>query len=256
MHELDENNVVDPLEKKHEIHAGSFDGPLDLLWDLIKKSKIDITEIPISSITEQYIEYLKLMESLNVKIAVEFIWMASELLYYKSIALLPSEELDDEYFVPPLPPGLIEKLLEYKKFQKASRDLKTIFIDHNNSFSRKHDVIPEVTNEEEEYINVSLFDLLKAFADVLESQSEIELDEIVFDEILVSDRIDLLKKLFIDNEVLVFEDVLSSKASIGEVVATFLAILEMTKIGAIKIIQSRIFGDIRIMRNYTVENTS
>ena len=74
-----------------ELHIDNFSGPLDLLWDLIKRSKIDVTEVSLSEITEQYIAYLTVMENLNVKVATEFIWMASELLYYKSKALLPVE---------------------------------------------------------------------------------------------------------------------------------------------------------------------
>ena len=82
-------------DQKYIIHIENFEGPLDLLWSLIKKAKIDITEISLAEITEQYLQYLKLMEQLNVNIAMDFIVMASELIYYKSRVLLPGAEIDD-----------------------------------------------------------------------------------------------------------------------------------------------------------------
>ena len=175
---IEENNTLAGQESddRYIIHIENFEGPLDLLWDLIKKAKIDITEVSLSKITEQYIAYLKLMESINVKIATEFIWMASELLHYKSKALLPSGDIDDEYFVPPLPPELIEKLLEYKKFQKASGQMRDLYDQRSDIFTRQNNLEEMVGTDE--YIEVSLFDLLKAFADVMESQSVIEQEEI------------------------------------------------------------------------------
>ena len=150
------------------LHIDNFDGPLDLLWDLIKKAKIDITEITISTITEQYLGYLKLMEKLNVRVATDFIRMASELLFYKSCALLPAAQIEDEYFVPPLPPELVQKLLEFKKFQNASRRLIEEFEASANRYAREN--VYEEIIEMDDFGEVSLFDLLKAFAEVMESQ--------------------------------------------------------------------------------------
>lgn len=254
MSEENRETEVPESDLKYVLHIDKFDGPLDVLWDLIKKAKIDIAEVSISSITEQYINYLKLMESLNVKIAIEFIWMASELLYYKSKALLPAADMEDEYFVPPLPPELIQKLLEYKKFQKASIALLQGYEFRSDSFSR---AAAEIDMEGiEEYIEVSLFDLLKAFADVIESQRVIERSEIIFDEILVSDRIEYITQLLKENEAILFTDIFSGSPKRAEIIATFLGILEMTKTKMIKIMQHRLFGEIRIFRNFSLENIS
>ncbi|TAL38704.1 MAG: ribulose phosphate epimerase [Spirochaetes bacterium] len=230
------------------IHVENFDGPLDLLWSLIKKAKIDITEISISGITEQYIEYLKLMEKLNIQVAADFIVMASELLYYKSKALLPGGDLEDEYFVPPLPPELIQKLLEYKKYQTASRELRTHFEMQADSYVRENEL--KGMFREEELIEVSLFDLLSAFADIMDSRGEIEQKEIVFDEILVSDRIIFIMDMLRKSEQILFLDIFPDRPSRGEIVATFLAILEMAKTARIRVMQHRVFGDIRIVRNF------
>lgn len=236
--------------EKYSIHVENFDGPLDVLWDLIKKSKIDITEISISSITEQYLEFLRLMDTMNVKLAIEFTWMASELLYYKSKALLPGGEIDDEYFVPPLPPELVAKLLEFKKFQKASHDLYEKYEYQSNAFVRNN-IVKEFINNEE-YFEVSLFDLLKAFASVLESQSVIDEQEIVINEILVSDKIEYIKNLLRYSEVILFTDIIESFTNRADIITSFLAILEMSKIQLLRIFQHKTFGDIRLVRNFSV----
>ena len=192
------------------LHIDNFDGPLDLLWDLIKKAKIDITEITISHITEQYLGYLKLMEKLNVRVATDFIRMASELLFYKSCALLPAGQIEDEYFVPPLPPELVQKLLEFKKFQNASRRLLEEFEASANRYARENrldDII-----EMDDFGEVSLFDLLKAFAEVIESQKAVDEKEIVFDEILVSDRIEYIKNILAEADVIHFPEIFTRQA--------------------------------------------
>ncbi|MDR3237112.1 MAG: segregation/condensation protein A [Spirochaetia bacterium] len=238
------------LVDSYLIHIERFEGPLDVLWDLIKKSKIDITEISISEITEQYIAYLKLMEQMNVHIASEFIWTASELLYYKSRAILPSADIEDEYFVQPLPGELIQKLLEYKKFQRSSLAFKEAYDLQANVFTSTN--IIEGT-EEIAYTSVSLFDLLKAFAKVMDSGISVEHEEIVFDEILVSDRIEYIISFLKEKESVVFTDIFCSIPTRAEVIASLLAVLEMIKIKMIKVIQDQIFGELLIIRSFSSE---
>ncbi|MFH0975493.1 MAG: segregation/condensation protein A [Spirochaetota bacterium] len=228
------------------LNIENFEGPLDLLWDLIKRAKIDVTEIYIAQITEQYIEYLKLMNKMNVKIASEFVLMASELLYYKSKALLPSGDIEDEYFIPPFPPDLVEKLIEYKKYQLTSLKLKDYYDNFANVFHREN-VIQEITDEN--YVGVSLYDLLNAFAKILHKKEEIIHEEIVFDEILVSDMIDSINSLLEKTSNIFFTDLFANNPGRMELIVTFMAILELAKYGKIKILQHRIFGDIRILRN-------
>ncbi len=239
-------------DQKYIIHIENFEGPLDLLWSLIKKAKIDITEISLAEITEQYLQYLKLMEQLNVNIAMDFIVMASELIYYKSRVLLPGAEIDDEYFVPPLPPELVQKLLEYKKYQQASKTLWDMFEIQSDSYSRVN--YPQVDNEDDPVlVEVSLFDLLNAFVKVLDSQETVEDREIVFDEILVSDKIRFITDKLHDRDQIHFSEIFSEKPGRAEIVASFLAILEMAKTGLIKLMQHRTFGDIRVFRRFINE---
>jgi len=236
------------------LNVDKFSGPLDLLWTLIKKSKIDITEIPLASITEQYLKFLKMMEEQNISIASEFIWMASELLYYKSIALLPAEEIEDEYFTPPLPPELIEKLLEYKKYQQASIELKEQFDLRVNSFPRVNNSDSE---EKIELTNIPLFSFLKIMADLLEAKQSAEKQgEIIFDEILVSDRIDFISSLLEKKESFLFQDLFQQQFNPIFIIASFLAILEMSKIKKVKLFQNRSFGDILIKKRLLETKTN
>lgn len=232
--------------EKCMISIEKFEGPLDLLWNLIRESKLDITEVPLALVTEQYIAYLRMMESLNIQVASEFILMASELLYYKSKALLPSGEIEDDYFVPPLPPDLVEKLLEYKKYQAAAASLREKFERQSDCFFRK--IEPAGGSDSEVYLEVSLFDLLKAFADIIDSQETIEQEAIVFDEILVSDRIEYIESVLSQHESVLFTDLFQENPSRGIIIASFLAILELAKMFRIKIMQHRLFGEIRIFR--------
>ncbi len=250
---VNENTEQEITDQKYIIHIDSFEGPLDLLWSLIKKAKIDITQISLAEITEQYLKYLQLMEQLNVNVAMDFIVMASELIFYKSLVLLPGAEIDDEFFVPPLPPELVQKLLEYKKYQQASKSLWEMYEIQSDSYSRIN--YPRVDNDEDPLlIEVSLFDLLNAFVKVLDSQETVEDREIVFDEILISDKIRSITEKLRDREQILFADIFSERPGKAEIVASFLAILEMAKTGMIKLMQHRTFGDIRVFRRFGNED--
>jgi len=235
-------------EEKYILHIENFEGPLDLLWTLIRKSKIDIMDVSISSITEQYIAYLRMMERLNVSIATDFINMASELLYYKSKALLPTGEMEDEFFIPPLPPELIQKLLEYKKYQQASSSLRQMYDLNQDSYTREVDASAFV--EADEWVTLSLYDLLNAFAGVMGRNEKIEEKTIHFDEVLVGDRIRELIALLDKSERIDFFSLFTDTSSRGEIIATFLAILELTKIQKIRIMQRDNYADIAIFRLY------
>jgi segregation and condensation protein A len=230
------------------LHISNFEGPLDLLWNLIRRSKIDIVEVSISEITSQYIAVLKEMEKMNISVATEFINMASELLYYKSKALLPSGEIDDDFFVPPLPPELVAKLLEYKKYQLSSMKLRESYDRQSDCYVRE--IVPPKPEGEDEYVTMSLFDLLNAFVDIMSKTRDVEEQEIVLDEILVSDRIHFLISVLRIREKIVFQEIFPKIPSRAEVVATFLAILELAKMQRIQLLQERTYGAIIIARTF------
>jgi segregation and condensation protein A len=246
--EQENDLLTEDSGEKCILHIQNFEGPLDLLWNLIKRAKIDIVEVSISAITEQYVGYLKLMEKMNISVATEFINMASELLYYKSRALLPSGEIDDEFFVPPLPPELIAKLLEYKKYQLSSMKLREMYDRQTDCYARE--VVPRKMEGEEEFVTMSLFDLLNAFVSIISHTSEVEEQEILLDEILVSDRINHLIALLRVRDRICFHEIFSSHPTKSEVIASFLAILELTKLHYILVLQERIYGEIHISRSF------
>lgn len=235
------------------LHIDNFDGPLDLLWGLIRKSKIDIVDVSLAEITRQYLEYLRQMEERSVTVAIEFIQMGSELLFYKSKALLPSGDMDDGFYIPPLPKELIEKLLEFKRFQKTAQEMKKRYEVHSETFSRENDFSKLIDNSE--YTSMSLFDLLNAFVDVMGKSSKPEEKEIIFDEILVSDRIDLIIKMLRQKEQITFRHLFHSIPSISEVVATFLAVLELAKMHKVKVMQHQVFGTIHLFRTFDIDET-
>lgn len=238
------------FDAPHIVQIDKFEGPLDLLWELIRKSRIDITEISISEITDQYIAYLKLMEKLNIRIASEFIWLASELLFYKSRAVLPSPDVSEDDFTKPKTPELIQKLLEYKKFQQASLDFGSTYEIQSDVYTRSNILQSMDGDEDSDYIDVSLFDLLKAFAGVMETTPVVERKEIMFDEVLVSDCIERIVSILNEKEYCMFTDMFDGTPAKAGVVASFLAVLEMTKAEMIRLMQHKIFGDIRLVRMF------
>jgi segregation and condensation protein A len=246
--EQDNDLSAEETSEKCILHIENYEGPLDLLWNLIKRAKMDIVEVSISAITEQYVAYLKLMEKMNISVATEFINMASELLYYKSRALLPSGEIDDEFFVPPLPPELIAKLLEYKKYQLSSMKLREMYDRQTDCYTRE--VIPQKMEGEEEFVTMSLFDLLNAFVSIISQVQEVEEKEIIMDEILVSDRINNIITLLRTRDKIIFHEIFSPRPTRAEVISTFLAILELTKLHYILVLQERIYGAIHISRAF------
>jgi segregation and condensation protein A len=187
------------------------------------------------------------MQRMNIKVASEFVLMASELLYYKSKALLPGEEIEDEYFTPPLPADLIQKLLEFKKFQLTSRKLKESYEIQSNLFTRKNEY-PDIGEDEEVIIEATLFDIIDAFARLLDSNEVVYQREIEFNEVLVSDRIDYINLLLMKKNQILFNEIFSSNPGVGEIIASFLAILEMTKGKLIVLMQYKVFGEIIILR--------
>jgi segregation and condensation protein A len=235
-------------EERCILRIENFEGPLDLLWNLIKRSKIDIVEVSISDITEQYIGYLREIEKMDIAIATDFINMASELLYYKSKALLPSGEIDDDFFVPPLPPELVAKLLEYKKYQLSSFSLKSMYDRQSDCYVR--DIQPQKQEGDGEFVTMSLFDLLNAFVEIMSKTNEVEGKEIVLDEILVTDRITHIIAILRAREQVLFHEIFTSHPTRAEVIATFLAILELAKLHHILVKQQITYGEIYINRTF------
>lgn len=223
-----------------------FEGPLDLLLHLINKNELDITNIPISLITDQYLEYLKLIKVLNLDIAGEYLLMAATLLHIKSKTLLPSPSGEEEEEGEDPRAELVRRLLEYQKYKKAAVELEARPLLDRDVFIR---LTPLDTDEpaEEERMDVNLFELLEAFRGVLERVKAETVHEVILDRLSVEEKVqEILSLLRRENRSMAFHLLFPEKASRREIIITFLAILELVKTKLIRIFQPAPFETIRI----------
>jgi segregation and condensation protein A len=223
-----------------------FEGPLDLLFHLIQKNELDIFNIPIALITEQYLEYLQLMKVLNLDIAGEYLLMASTLLHIKSKMLLPKSSVGEEEEEEDPRAELVRRLLEYQRYKQAAGELEKRPMLDRDVFIRL--VTAEPGEEpEEERVEVNLFDLLEAFRQVLERVKRESVHEVILEHLSVEDKIqEILTLLQRENRSLAFHRLFPEQVSRRVVVITLLAILELVKMKRIRIFQLAPFETIRI----------
>jgi len=225
-----------------------FEGPLDLLLHLIKKNEISITDIPIALITEQYLDYLKLMKELNLDVAGEYLLMASTLLHIKSKMLLPAspeEEEEEEEGEDPRA-ELVRRLLEYQRYKEAGTQLERRPRLDRDVFVRALPMETEAP-EEEERIDVTLFELLEAFRKVLERARPEIFHEVMLEQITVEEKIqDILSLLQREKRSMAFTRFFPEQASRRVIVVTLLAILELVKMKLVRVFQMAPFETIRI----------
>jgi segregation and condensation protein A len=223
-----------------------FEGPLDLLFHLIQKNELDIFNIPIALITEQYLEYLQLMKVLNLDIAGEYLLMASTLLHIKSKMLLPKSSVGEEEEEEDPRAELVRRLLEYQRYKQAAGELEKRPMLDRDVFIR---LDPEESGDdpEEERIEINLFDLLEAFRQVLERVKRETVHEVILEHLSVEDKIqEILTLLQRENRSLAFHRLFPEQVSRRVVVITLLAILELVKMKRIRIFQLAPFETIRI----------
>jgi len=223
-----------------------FEGPLDLLFHLIQKNELDIFNIPIALITEQYLEYLQLMKVLNLDIAGEYLLMASTLLHIKSKMLLPKSSVGEEEEEEDPRAELVRRLLEYQRYKQAAGELEKRPMLDRDVFIR---LDPEESGDdpEEERIEINLFDLIEAFRQVLERVKRETVHEVILEHLSVEDKIqEILTLLQRENRSLAFHRLFPEQVSRRVVVITLLAILELVKMKRIRIFQLAPFETIRI----------
>lgn len=222
-----------------------FEGPLDLLLHLIKKNEVSITDIPIATITEQYLSTLELIQSLNLDVAGEFLVMAATLIHIKSRMLLPPGEEEDEEEEGGDPrEELIRRLLEYQRFKEAAEELEKREILRRDVFVRPSEVPDEM--ESVEFEGLSLFDLISALRHVLERFPEERVHEVTLERISVREKMSSLLDDLHRRGKVIFQSLFEAAVSRLEVVVTFLAMLELVKIRAIRVAQEEREGPIVI----------
>ena len=233
-----------PYKVKLEI----FEGPLDLLLYLIKEEELNIYDIPITRITEQYLEYLALIEELDLDVAGEFLVMAATLMQIKSKMLLPpnpdgieTEEADPRA-------ELVKRLLAYKAFKEAAEKLRGFEFERSKIFTRMG-VEPEVDQSDLSLVDVSLFELLNAFAKVLRGIPNDAMHEVIKDEFTVAEKVHYIFHLLAKRTTVHFSELFKSAKNKTEVITTFLALLELVRLREVRIRQDAHFEDIEISRN-------
>ncbi len=230
-----------------KVRLDIFEGPLDLLLYLIKKEHLNIYDIPIAKVIEQYLQFLELMKLLDINLASEYLVTAANLISIKSKMILPREEEPQGEEEDPRD-ELVRKLLEYEKFKEAAEFLRDKEIERNRYFKR-----PALDSEPGEvYIEASIFDLISAFKSALKEIPKDIFFEVVKDEFTVEDKIHDLLHLLLVKEKVSLEELFSSAKSKLEIVVTFLAILELIKLKEIAAIQEELFGSILIARRDSV----
>ncbi|MEA3429430.1 MAG: segregation/condensation protein A [Thermodesulfobacteriota bacterium] len=217
---------------------------MDLLIYLIKKNEVDVYDIPIALITDQYLKYLEWMKSTNIDFAGDFLVMAATLTQIKSKMLLPVHEEEDSE--EDLRLELTKPLLEYMQAKSAAEHLGKKSILGEDIFVRTIDKEDYSETGEDEIINVGLFELIDAFKKILENVSDDHRLDLTADKISVKDRIVQIVDLLEKQGSITFGELFSSDTSKSEIILTFLAILEMGKISLVRIVQHVHTGIIRV----------
>ena len=240
-------------ESAHRIKLQVFEGPLDLLLDLIRKQQINIYDIPIAKITQQYLDYLHLLEELNIDVAGEFVLMAATLIHIKSRMLLPpdpsavAEEQEDPR------DELVHRLLEHEQFKNAAQMLQSKRMVEEAMWSQ-----PGITEfaeaEDEPGFAVSVFDLISTFREILERAKKRTRMEIRREEVTVARMIEHVKQvLHASSHPVILEEIIAGFKWRQALIAIFLALLELIRLRAILLRQKELFGPITISKSKRFE---
>jgi segregation and condensation protein A len=246
----DENQ---PIEPRYHVRLPVFDGPLDLLLHLIRKNEVDIYDIPIAAITRQYLETLELMRELNLDVAGEFVFMAATLIHIKSKMLLPPPHEDGtEDDIEDPRAELVARLLEYQRYKEAAQVLyerqtlrSAVWLRSETSLAA---IRAEDASNQEELVDVDLFELLTAFRSVMERLRQRR--DITFEKetVTVEEMIQILSDRVAPGSSVSFEQLFEDVGSRILLVVTFLAILEMVRLQVFRIYQQKPFGTIHVSR--------
>ena len=241
----------------YKLRLEMFEGPLDLLLYLIKKSDIDIYDIPITEITDQYLEYIDTMKTLDLNMIGDFLVMAATLMHIKSRMLLPPDPLAQEEEEEDPRNELVRRLEEYKKFKEIAEQLK-------GKEGLRQDLFPRMLDEaalndlkedaKEVLIEATLFDLINALSQALKKVPEAKTYEVTQEEFTVEHKIHAILHILIEQDSLNLGELFSRSVNKMEVVVTFMAILELIRLKEIVCVQRRLFDDIVIQRNKIKES--
>ena len=230
------------------IKIENFEGPLDLLLYFIKRDKIDIYDIPITQITNEYISVIDEAKKLDVSIAGEFLFMASMLLRIKTQMLLPRQINDESLDIEDPRIDLVAQLLEYKKYKSIANKLKNLHFENKDSFFRNSSkVVYDQSPDVSDFLNeVTLYDISKIFKDAVNNAPTQDSFEIYRETVSLKDQQDFILQQFNNDKILSLKNLVKKLETKLEIIVTFLALLEMIKRSEIICSQKENFEDIEI----------
>jgi segregation and condensation protein A len=234
----------------YKVKLDAFEGPLDLLLFLIKKSEVDIYDIPISEITQQYLAYIEIIQLLDIEAASDFILLAATLMRIKAQMLLPRPELEELEEIDDPRQELVYRLLEYKRFKDVAVDLankenEARHLFPRGSFKVEHDGFNEKLMVSGE---VSLFDLVAAFKKIVEIRSKVSVHRVEDINVTLEERIAAVMALIGQKSRVEFTELFSADGDKIVLIVTFIAVLELIKQRRIRAVQNESFGRINIER--------
>ncbi len=238
-----------PLEA-YPVRLENFEGPLDLLLHLIKKNEVDIYDIPMALITEQYLEYLQLMEELDVDLMAEFLVMAATLIHLKSRMLLPRPDPSQDALEEEDPrDALVRRLLEHQRYKAAAELLHERETLRSAQRMRPDERIAHLAGQDfERELEVDLVSLLTAFRAVLERARERPAVDLPPERLSLDQRVEVLLARLSDTEACGFDELFRDVETRAGMVVTFLALLEMMRLKLVRVHQAGPFGEIRVYR--------
>ena len=234
--------VAERHDEELKLRLGEFAGPLDLLLHLIKQEQVNIYDIPIARITDEYLRYIKMMKRLDITMATDFLVMAAQLIEMKTKMLLPRDPLAENTEEETIDPReeLIQRLLEHQKFKSAAQMLWSKSTVEQSVFPRGK----QQTDKQNTEINVTVFDLISVFQKILARQKEEIAMEIEREEMSLAEMLENLKKQLASEKKLNLTEFFSRARNKRELILAFLAVLELVRTASVRLIQNRIFGDI------------
>lgn len=238
----------------YAVEIAGFQGPLDLLIHLIKKNEVNIYDIPIALITAQYLEYIDLMEELDLDVAGEFLVMAATLIHIKSRMLLPRPDPSQEDDEEDPRQALVDRLLEYQKYKTAANLLHERETVRSAQWWRPDEAVAGIglaDGDTEPELEVDLFSLMAAFKAVLDRAKQRPTVPIPGAQISIEERIEQLLARLSETEACGFEDLFEDAASRAALIVTFLALLEMIRLRLVRVFQAGMFGTIRVYKRQT-----
>jgi segregation and condensation protein A len=245
---------MDTISTVHNFKLNEFEGPLDLLLFLIKKNEVNLYDIPIAQITEQYLDYLRFVTRLDLEDLTEFHAMAANLLYIKSKMLLPIElNLEDDIDDPRQ--ELVDKLIEYQRFKKLSelmeeKEKETEWVIERKKLQR---ALP--FEEEELWKKVDIWELVKTFSSLMSNLSGEQIIDL-YEEVSINEKLTLITEFLETKGECRFMDLVVRNGSIMDIVCAFLALLEAVKLRMVMVFQNRMFGDILIRPGISADGVS